>query len=45
MTFPSLFGFIPISEANIAFSISFNILASHGCITISLASGTDTPAT
>ena len=27
-----------------AFSMSFNTLISHGCITIILASGTDTPA-
>ena len=45
ITFPSLFGFIPISAANIAFSISFNKFVSHGWITINLASGTDIPAT
>ena len=45
ITFPSLFGFIPISAFNISFSISFKSDASHGCITINLASGTDIPAT
>ena len=45
ITFPSLFGFIPMSDASIAFSISFKTLTSHGWITINLASGTETPAT
>jgi hypothetical protein len=41
ITFPSLLGFIPISDASMAFSISFSKLLSQGCIAINLASGTD----